>query len=74
MSQSYIVEYRDEAVGLVKRDAENGPFVFFACDRRVGALEGQRFATPRAAELAAGRMLAQPEPRLHWQAAGHPER
>jgi hypothetical protein len=53
MSNSYIIELDDTAVGLVQRANAVSPFIFFASDTRFQALEGRTFPSPRAAEQAA---------------------
>lgn len=53
MSQSYVIEIDDESVGLVVRDGGGRRFVFHAASSRFGALDGQSFASVRAAEKAA---------------------
>lgn len=53
MSNSYIIELDDTAVGLVQRVSSASPFTFFASDMRFQALEGRTFSSPRAAEQAA---------------------
>jgi hypothetical protein len=51
MSDTYIIETRDGAAGIVVRDGRG--FRFFAATRDFNGLDGQLFATPRAAEAAA---------------------
>ena len=53
MSNSYIIELDDTAVGLVQRANAVSPFIFFASDMRFHGLEGRTFPSPRAAEQAA---------------------
>lgn len=53
MSNSYIIELDDMAVGLVQRANAVSPFIFFASDMRFHGLEGRTFSSPRAAEQAA---------------------
>jgi hypothetical protein len=51
MSDTYVIETRDGAAGIVVRDGRG--FRFFAATRHFNGLDGQLFATPRAAEAAA---------------------
>jgi len=51
MSETYIIEVREEAAGIVVRD--RGGFRFFSADSEFAALDGLLFRNPRAAELAA---------------------
>ena len=55
MSDTYIIETRDGAAGIVVRDGRG--FRFFAATRDFNGLDGQLFATPRAAEAAANDQL-----------------
>lgn len=50
MSQSYIIETRSVAAGIVVRDRNR--FQFFAADPAYRSLEGQTFRTPREAQRA----------------------
>ena len=51
MSDSFIIEVRSEAAGIVVRDG--GGFRFYAASRAFDPLEGRMFNTPRDAEKAA---------------------
>jgi hypothetical protein len=51
MSSTFIIETRKGAAGIVVRDGRG--FRFFAATSDFRSLEGQLFATPRAAEAAA---------------------
>jgi hypothetical protein len=52
-SQSYVIEIGETQAGLVNRRADERFFTFISASSAFRALEGQRFATPNAAELAA---------------------
>ena len=54
MSQTYIIEVRSQAAGIVVRNAEG--FVFFAASHRFNRLDGQLFRNAREAERAAARL------------------
>jgi hypothetical protein len=59
MFDAYIIELREEAVGLVARDADNG-YRFYAAKHSFRVLEGQLFesaenARDAARELDAGK-------------------
>jgi len=51
MFPAYVIEVREEAVGLVVRDGRG--FVFHAARRPYFALDGRRFGSPQQAERAA---------------------
>jgi hypothetical protein len=53
MSNSYIIEVGDLAVGLVTRQSASRGFLFFASDPRLASLEQRTFGTPRQAEALA---------------------
>ncbi len=55
MSNAYIIEVNDTAVGLVSRDAN--VYRFHAVVPRVNALNGQIFSSPAHATQAARRIL-----------------
>jgi hypothetical protein len=57
MSQSYIIEVGDLAVGVLVRLASAGDFRFVASDPRVRALEGRAFSRPHQAERHASDIL-----------------
>ncbi|WP_051988237.1 hypothetical protein [Bosea sp. UNC402CLCol] len=57
--QAYVIEVGETQAGLVNRRADERFFTFIAASAAFRALDGHRFATPGAAELAA-RMLAGP--------------
>lgn len=59
---SYVIEIDDAQVGLISRRPQERAFTFIAADAAVHALDGQRFATPLAAERAA-RDLTKRSPR-----------
>lgn len=56
MYETYIIETQRGAAGIVVR--KGGGFRFFAATRAFSGLEGQTFATPKQAELAAVRHLS----------------
>ena len=58
MSQSFIIEIGDAAVGIVLRASRQGRFHFIASDQRVRALDGRSFQRPAQAENAARAILA----------------
>lgn len=60
--QAYIIEIGETPAGLVSRRAEERYFTFVSASSAFRALDGHRFATPGAAELAA-RQLAAPRRR-----------
>ncbi|PTM40146.1 hypothetical protein [Bosea sp. 124] len=57
--QAYVIEIGETQAGLVSRRGDERYFTFIAASSTFHALEGHRFATPGAAELAA-RQLAAP--------------
>ncbi len=57
--QAYVIEIGETQAGLVNRRADERYFTFISASSAFQALEGHRFATPGAAELAA-RLLARP--------------
>lgn len=57
--QAYVIEVGETQAGLVNRPADERFFTFIAASAAFNALDGQRFATPDAAERAA-RLLAAP--------------
>jgi hypothetical protein len=57
--QAYVIEIGETQAGLVNRRADERFFTFISASSAFHALEGHRFATPGAAELAA-RQLARP--------------
>ena len=57
--QAYVIELGETQVGLVNRRADERFFTFIAADASFHAMDGQRFATPGAAEQAV-RLLARP--------------
>lgn len=63
--QAYVIEVDETQAGLVARGADERFFTFISASSAFDRLEGQRFATPSAAELAA-RQLA--SPRRHGSA------
>ena len=60
--QAYIIEIGETQAGLVSRRGDERYFTFIAASSTFNALEGHRFATPGAAELAARQLAA---PRRH---------
>ena len=58
--QAYVIEIGETQAGLVNRRGDERFFTFIAASAAFDALEGQRFATPSAAERAA-RQLAVPQ-------------
>jgi len=56
---AYVIEIGETQAGLVNRRADERYFTFISASAAFHALEGHRFATPGAAELAA-RQLARP--------------
>jgi hypothetical protein len=60
--QAYIIEVGETQAGLVNRRGDERYFTFIAASSAFHALEGHRFATPSAAELAARQLAA---PRRH---------
>ncbi|WP_353186533.1 hypothetical protein [Bosea sp. (in: a-proteobacteria)] len=57
--QAYVIEVGETQAGLVNRRPDERFFTFIAASAAFRALDGQRFATPGAAEQAA-RLLARP--------------
>ena len=57
-SESWIVEARGETAGIVTRDGQS--WRFHASVGRFAKIDGQRFASPRDAEKAAGLILDAP--------------
>lgn len=57
--QAYVIEVGETQAGLVNRRADERFFTFIAASASFRALDGHRFATPGAAELAA-RLVTQP--------------
>lgn len=58
--QAYVIELGEDQIGLVSRRADERDFTFIAASSAFQALEGQRFATPGAAESAARRLARRP--------------
>jgi hypothetical protein len=54
MSDTYIIEIRSQAAGIVVRNPDG--YRFFAASHRFNALEGQLFRNAREAERAATRL------------------
>ena len=54
MSDTYIIEIRSQAAGIVVRNPDG--YRFFAASQRFNALEGQLFRNAREAERAATRL------------------
>lgn len=57
--QAYVIEVDETQAGLVARGADERFFTFISASSAFDRLEGQRFASPVAAERAA-RQLARP--------------
>ena len=59
MSDVYLIEVRDLAVGLVARDQESGSYRFHAAVPEAYSIDGELYPTPdharRAARMALGR-------------------
>lgn len=51
MTNAYIIEVDNEAVGIVVRSGPN--YIFYASNPRYAALEGEAFPSPSQATLAA---------------------
>ncbi len=60
--QAYVIEIGETQAGLVSRRGDERYFTFIAASSAFNAIEGHRFATPGAAELAARQLVA---PRRH---------
>lgn len=65
--QAYVIEIGETQAGLVARGAEERFYTFISASAAFDRLEGQRFATPVAAELAA-RQLVRSRPGLRLAA------
>lgn len=65
--QAYVIEIGETQAGLVARGADERFFTFISASAAFDRLEGQRFATPVAAELAA-RQLVRSRPGLRLAA------
>ncbi|MEX2632348.1 MAG: hypothetical protein WD341_20660 [Tistlia sp.] len=70
MSQSYVIEIDEESVGLVVRKDGDRSFVFHAASSRFGVLDGQAFASVRAAERAAANLHRRPAVAASQRPAG----
>jgi hypothetical protein len=55
--QAYVIELGEAQIGLVSRRADERDFTFVSASTAFRALDGQRFATPGAAETAARRLV-----------------
>lgn len=55
--QAYVIEVGETQAGLVNRRGEERFFTFISASAAFNALEGQRFATPHAAVLAARQLV-----------------
>lgn len=60
--QAYVIEIDETPAGLVSRNVDERFFTFVSASSRFNALEGHRFATPVAAELAARQLLRRGRP------------
>ena len=56
MPQTYIIEVRSQAAGIVVRSSEG--YVFFAASQNFNRLDGKLFRSAREAERAAARLAA----------------
>jgi hypothetical protein len=65
--QAYVIEVGETQAGLVARSADERFYTFISASAAFDRLEGQRFATPVAAELAA-RQLVRSRPGLRLAA------
>lgn len=65
--QAYVIEIGETQAGLVARGADERFYTFISASAAFDRLEGQRFATPVAAELAA-RQLVRSRPGLRLAA------
>ena len=65
--QTYVIEIGETQAGLVARSADERFYTFISASAAFDRLEGQRFATPVAAELAA-RQLVRSRPGLRLAA------
>jgi len=65
--QAYVIEIGETQAGLVARGANERFYTFISASAAFDRLEGQRFATPVAAELAA-RQLVRSRPGLRLAA------
>jgi hypothetical protein len=71
MYDTYIIETRQGAAGVVVRDGRG--FRFFAATYAFSSLEGQVFDTPKQAETAAIRRAGDREPRRRQQRSRRPD-
>jgi hypothetical protein len=55
-SVAYVIEVGETQAGLVSRAPDERHFTFISASAAFDALDGRRFATPSAAELAARRL------------------
>lgn len=58
MSNTYIIEVGEAAVGIVTRESAASGYRFFASDRRLDAIEGKTFGAPRQVEKLARDLIA----------------
>lgn len=65
--QAYVIEVGETQAGLVARGTDERFYTFISASAAFDRLEGQRFATPVAAELAA-RQLVRSRPGLRLAA------
>lgn len=66
--QAYVIEVGETQAGLVARGADERFFTFISASAAFDRLEGQRFATPVAAELAARQLVSRRRPGLRLAA------
>lgn len=66
--QAYVIEVGETQAGLVARSADERFYTFISASAAFDRLEGQRFATPVAAELAARQLVSTRRPGLRLAA------
>ena len=66
--QAYVIEVGETQAGLVARGADERFYTFISASAAFDRLEGQRFATPVAAELAARQLVSTRRPGLRLAA------
>jgi hypothetical protein len=60
--QAYVIEVDETQAGLVARSVDERFYTFISASALFDRLEGQRFATPAAAELAARQLSRRRHP------------
>ncbi len=63
--QAYVIEIGETQAGLVNRHPDERHFTFIAASAAFDSLDGQRFATPVAAERAARALTLRPHGNGH---------